>query len=285
MAAKKKTAPAKKTAARKTVTTTTKKAPPAKPLRREIGAAVCLILAFLVALACFGVDAFLINAFSKLGKGLIGKGLYIMPLSLLAAGIVLLFHRNRPIKARVWCYVLTSPIMGAFIQVVSKAPKYVWSWSMAADLYHDGISGVSGGAVSGFVAYALSFLISPIGAGVVFVVLLLLCLFIGLDLSLEAIVERMRNRPEYPEPEPKEPRPVRVREAKPEPEKVEPVKKRREPVIDIALDEPVKKVKKAKIDIPIDEPAMSHPRSRPCPRISPLSFLPLKNPPTLPLPL
>ncbi len=252
MAAKKKPAPAKKTAAGKPAAST-KKATPPRPLRREIGAAVCLILAFLVALACFGIDAFLINIFSKLGKGLMGKGIFVMPLSLLGAGIVLLFHRNRPIKARVWCSVMTAPIMGAFIQVVSKAPKYVWSWSMTADLYHDGISGVSGGAVSGFAAYALSFLISPVGAGVVFMVLLLLCLFIALDLSLEAIVERMRNRPEYPEPVPKEPRPVKAREARPEPEKIETVKKRREPVIDIALDEPVKKVRKTKFDIPLDD--------------------------------
>ncbi|MBR6812037.1 MAG: DNA translocase FtsK [Oscillospiraceae bacterium] len=249
MAAKKKSAPAKSAAAKKPAA---KKAPPAKPLRREIGAAVCIILAFLVALACFGVDAFLINAFRKLGKGLIGKGIYILPLSLLGAGIVLMFHKNRPIKARVWSAVMTAPIMGALIQVLSKAPKYVWSWSMVSQLYHDGISGVSGGAVSGFVSYALSFLISPIGAGAVFAVLLLLCLFIALDLSLEAIAERMRNRPDYPEPEPKEPRPVKVRETRPE--KADPARKRAEPVIDIALDEPSKKVRKTKFDIPLDEP-------------------------------
>ena len=50
-----------------------------RPIRREVGAVVCLLLGLCAALACFGIDAPGLNVLSVLFRGLIGAGLYILP--------------------------------------------------------------------------------------------------------------------------------------------------------------------------------------------------------------
>jgi S-DNA-T family DNA segregation ATPase FtsK/SpoIIIE len=174
----------------------------AVPRRREIGGAACLVLAFLAGLACFRIDAVVLRLIANSGKGLIGSGLFVLPFSLLASGIILLLHRNRPVRLRVWCAMLLSPVLGAIVHVLQGRHAYVWSWGMFVSLYNDGIALVSGGALSGFFAEGLIFLISRVGTAVLFFVAFFLCLFLSLNLSLTAIIRRIRERPRYPGPEP-----------------------------------------------------------------------------------
>ena len=71
--------------------------PARRPMRREIGAAVCLALALFAALGYFHIQAIFIDFFSGLLKGLLGYGFWLMPPALLLAAYILAFHRGRPV--------------------------------------------------------------------------------------------------------------------------------------------------------------------------------------------
>ena len=53
----------------------------AAPIRREVGACVCLVLALLTVLCCFRIDAAILNLLGSVFRGLIGAGFYILPFS------------------------------------------------------------------------------------------------------------------------------------------------------------------------------------------------------------
>lgn len=80
-----------------------KKAPAPKPVRREVGAVVCLLLAIFSAFGYFHIQAIFIDFFCGLVKGLIGYGYWLLPPMLLVASGILLFHRGRPVRFRVCC--------------------------------------------------------------------------------------------------------------------------------------------------------------------------------------
>ena len=86
--------------------TAAEKAPARRPMRREIGAAVCLALALFAALGYFHIQAIFIDFFSGLLKGLLGYGFWLMPPALLLAAYILAFHRGRPVRLRVTCGLL-----------------------------------------------------------------------------------------------------------------------------------------------------------------------------------
>ena len=54
-----------------------------KPIRREVGAGVCLLLAVFTVLACFQIHAAFLDALATLCRGLIGAGFYILPFAFL----------------------------------------------------------------------------------------------------------------------------------------------------------------------------------------------------------
>ena len=80
-----------------------KKASQKKPVRREVGAFVCLFLAAFVLLGLFGVDAVFIRLTMSLFRGLLGAGIMVVPVALLLDFAILLFHDGRPVRLRVIC--------------------------------------------------------------------------------------------------------------------------------------------------------------------------------------
>ena len=77
-------------------------APQKKPYRREVGGAVCLLLALFGAIGYFKTEeGAVIALFCDLLKGLCGYGFYLAPPMLLAAAVILILHRGRPVRLRV----------------------------------------------------------------------------------------------------------------------------------------------------------------------------------------
>ena len=72
------------------------KAPAPKPVRREVGALVCLLLAIFSAFGYFHIEALFIDVFCGLVRGLIGYGFWLLPPMLLVSAGILTFHRGRP---------------------------------------------------------------------------------------------------------------------------------------------------------------------------------------------
>ena len=95
-----------------------KKAPAPRPIRREVGAVVCLLLAFFAAFGYFHIEALFINFFCSLLKGLFGYGFWLAPPMLVVASYILAFHRGRPVRLRLCCALLTPLIMGAIFHLL-----------------------------------------------------------------------------------------------------------------------------------------------------------------------
>ena len=71
-------------------------APQPKPIRREVGAVVCLLLAFFAAFGYFNIKALFIDLFCSLLKGLFGYGFWLAPPMLAVASYCLLYTSPSP---------------------------------------------------------------------------------------------------------------------------------------------------------------------------------------------
>ena len=103
-------------------TTSSRKKPAPRPVRREVGAVVCLLLAIFAALGYFHIQAIFIDFFCGLVKGLIGYGYLLLPPMLLVASGILAFHRGRPVRLRVWCALLLPVLAGGFFHLLLALP-------------------------------------------------------------------------------------------------------------------------------------------------------------------
>ena len=238
--AKKKSTGGKRTASssrssssKRTTTSTRSKKPAPRPVRREVGAVVCLLLAIFAALGYFHIQAIFIDFFCGLVKGLIGYGYLLLPPMLLVASGILAFHRGRPVRLRVWCALLLPVLAGGFFHLLLAGGEYAWTAELPKLLWTQGETLASGGVISGVIALGLTAVFSKIGAGIIFVLLGAVLVMVAFCISPTEVVDSLRNRPraEYEKEELPEPRPRR-RAAEPEP-----VRERQVPQIDIPVDE------------------------------------------------
>ena len=224
-----------------------KSAPQKDPIRREVGAIVCGFLALFTVLCCFGVRAPLLNFLMSFGKGLIGSGFYVLPVSFIMSCLILLLHDGRPVSLRVFCAFLLAVLVGAFAQLAGNQVDADWGFSMLKELYENGVSGISGGIISGLLAQCLQGVISRIGALIVLAAGFVAALLTMLNMTVRGIVTAIKNRPraEYAEPqkEHKDPAEVIVNHvATKHIEHVEKVEQR--------------KARASDFDLPVDEPPL-----------------------------
>ena len=175
----------------------------AAPIRREVGACVCLVLALLTVLCCFRIDAAILNLLGSVFRGLIGAGFYILPFSFVMSFLILILHDGRPVALRVTCTFLTAALVGSLVQLVGGSFDAPGGWEVVTALWDGGISGTAGGVLSGGLASLLAALISRIGAVIVVIVGMLLSLITSLNMTVASIVTAIKNRPraEYAEPQ------------------------------------------------------------------------------------
>ena len=209
------------------------KQPQKRPIRREVGGVVLLVLALCVLVSYCGVQAILIDLLAKLMKGLFGYGYWLAGPAMLLAGLILLLHRGRPVALRTTCALLLPFLAGALFHTLLAGGSFALSSvGVLKTLWTAGLALKAGGAVSGLVAEAAIVTVSKYVSIVLFGLLLALLLLAALRLTPSAILEMVRNRPEYEE----EPEPAPAIRITPE----EPPKRRPErqpkPAIDIPLD-------------------------------------------------
>ncbi|MEG2097177.1 MAG: DNA translocase FtsK, partial [Pseudoflavonifractor sp.] len=220
-----------------------KSAPAPKPIRREIGAAVCFLLALFSAFGYFHIEAIFIDFFCNSVKGLFGYGFWVLPPMLLVAGIILLFHRGRPVRLRVWCALLLPVLMGSLLHLFLAKGAYTWSLQMVKDLWTQGIALQSGGVFSGVMALGFTAVFSKLGSQIVFLIGCLVLLMLAFNLTVVDIVDYFRNRPrkEYEEQPLPEPRP----------------RERKTGLEDVQGGTNVPVKRKQAIDIPVDDPPLA----------------------------
>ena len=206
-----------------------------RPIRREVGGVVLLLVALCAAVSYFGVQAIFINWLALVLKGLFGYGYWLSFPALLMASLILLMHRGRPVRLRVACALLLPLLTGALGHMLLAQGDYTPGFGVLKALWTDGVALHSGGAVSGSLAVGFVAVFSKYASLPIFALLLVIAVMIALRLTPAALWEKLRERPQYePEPEP-EPKTPAIRVSAPEPVRMTAPERR--PQIDFPLDE------------------------------------------------
>ena len=185
------------------------KAPAKKPIRREVWALVCVLLALFTFIGCFRIEALFITYFCGFLKGLIGYGYYLLPPALLGCACILMFHHGRPVRARTICMLCVPAALGALVHLFAcrLELKELKVTELLPVLYENGKEMHCGGLIGGFFAELFEKLFSIYGAVPVFLFGSIALLMVATQLSPARLAElhrqRMERRPQYePEPEP-----------------------------------------------------------------------------------
>ena len=179
-----------------------------RPIRREVGGAVCLLLALCAAVSYFDADAVFIDWFAMLLKGLFGYGYWLCAPALVLAGLILLIHHGRPVTLRTTCALLLPLLFGALAHMVLLRDGYELVKGLLKLLWSSGGALKSGGAVSGLLAVGAVATFSRAASIVIFAVCFLVVLMAALRITPKSLMEKRRSRLRYePEPEPA-PRPA-----------------------------------------------------------------------------
>ena len=247
-----------------------------KPIRREVGSAVCLALGLFTLIGYFVKDYWLIDWLCLyVCKGLFGWGFLVVPLCFLWAAYILAFHRGRPVAGRVIAVAFVPLLFGAAVHLLACKVDYGYDWLSIRSLYYGGMNLETGGVISGLLSIFLEDAVSVYGALPVFIIALFSVICVGGKISLRQTVEDMKSRPrpEYepmPEPIPEKPRTRRKTAAQHEPAREIPTPELFDvPESTVAPERPTEETsgsifsrrrKKAAIDIPMeDEPLPEEP--------------------------
>ena len=175
-----------------------KPAPPQKqPIRREVTGFVLLVLTLSVLVSYLGISAIFIDWFAVLLKGLFGYGYWLCAPAMLLAAVVLLTHRGRPVQLRVTCALLVPVLFGALVHMGLCEKEYTASFGVLKALWQDGVALESGGAVSGVLANGSVAVFSKFASVILFTVLLVVLVMTALRLTVGALIEKHRSRPQY----------------------------------------------------------------------------------------
>ncbi len=166
-----------------------------KPIRREVGAFVCLFLAAVVILGLFRVDAVFIALVLDLLRGLLGAGVYAAPFGLILCFVILLFHDGRPVRLRVTCALLSVLFIGVLAHLLGAEAEIRWEFPMVVELWKTGVGRTSGGLAAGLLAMFLELVISKIGAVLLTIILLLLSVLMSLNMTVASLYKAIKNRP------------------------------------------------------------------------------------------
>ena len=217
---KKKSTGAKKSSsssASKSGSRSRKAEPQKRPIRREVGGAVLLVLALCVLVTYFGIHAILIDWIAVLLKGLVGYGYWMAAPAMLLCGLILLFHRGKPVALRVTCGGLLPVFTGALFHLFLCKEDLGSSLAILPKLWGSGAELASGGAVAGLLAEGFSRTLSQVVSIILFIVLLVVLAMAALHITPQMLLEKHRNRPVYEEMPDPEPRPVHREPERPAP--------------------------------------------------------------------
>ena len=177
-------------------------APKKRPIRREVGGVVCLVLALCIAFSYFQQGGWLLDRPAALCRGLVGYGYYTVAPVLLLVSYILLFHRGRNVTACVVGAALLPVLLGAMLHLVLCKTDYNSVDGIAKLLWQSGLLMESGGVLSATLAIMLVKLVKKTLAMILFAVLLVTCLMLAFRLTPAAVLEAVRSHERVPyEPE------------------------------------------------------------------------------------
>ena len=232
--------------------------PQKKPIRREVWGGVLCLLTLCLAVSYFGVEAIFIDWLAMLVKGLFGYGYYLMAPAMLGSALILFCHHGKPVRLRVTCAMLIPLFAGALAHMVACKLEFASGVGILKVLWSSGLAMTSGGVLSGALAVGSVAVFSRVASLILFTAILVVLLMVALRLTLGAIIEKNRNRPQYEE-EPEEERPARKGGKAPEGKGV-----RLTPI----ESQPRRRTEeKVQIDFPLDDEPLAARPAKPTPAI------------------
>ena len=205
MATQKKASSGKRTTTSKKTTGKRAAAPKKRPIRREVGGVVCLVLALCIAFSYFQQGGWLLDQPAALCRGLVGYGYYAVAPVLLLVSYILLFHRGRNVTACVVGAALLPLLLGAMLHLVLCKTDYDSVEGIAKLLWRSGLALESGGLFSATLAIMLVKLVKKTLAMILLAVLFVTFLMLALRLTPAAVLEAVRAHERIPyEPEDEE---------------------------------------------------------------------------------
>ena len=175
-----------------------------RPVRREVAGIVLLVLSLCTIVSYFKVSAILLDWLALFLKGLFGYGYWMAGPAMLVAGVILLFHRGRPVWLRVICTLLLPLMFGSLVHVLRCKEVFDSSLGILGKLWATGKSLAAGGVLSGLLAVGAVKLLSKVVSVVIFLIVTLVLLMVAFHVTLGSLVERHKSRPRYEE-EPEKP--------------------------------------------------------------------------------
>ena len=213
MATEKKTESTKRTTSKKPAQGKRAAAPKKRPIRREVGGVVCLVLALCIAFSYFQQGGWLLDQPAALFRGLVGYGYYTVAPVLLLVSYILLFHRGRNVTACVVGAAMLPLLLGAMLHLVLCKTDYNSVDGIAKLLWQSGLKLESGGVLSATLAIMLVKLVKKTLAMILLAVLFVTGLMLAFRLTPAAVFEAVRSHERVPyEPEEQTP-PARRTEA------------------------------------------------------------------------
>ena len=166
------------------------KAPQKRPIRREVGGVVLLLLALFTTVSYFKGSAIFVDAFAALLKGLFGYGYWLAAPAMLLAGIILLFHHGRPVQLKVTSALVLPLLLGSLCHMFLCKETYESSIGIVKELWRSGKELTSGGVIAGALAEGSVAVFSKTASVIVFA-----ALFVGLMLTaLWPVISKMRKK-------------------------------------------------------------------------------------------
>ena len=179
---------------RKPAASSRKKAPAKRPIRREVGGVICLLLALCVAVGYFQTEGWLIALLPTCCKGLVGWGYYLMAPALAVAAYILLFHKGRPVLLRTVCTLLAPVMLGSICHLLLCKVTFASSVGIIPRMWTTGVALESGGVLSGILAHGFRAIFGNIAALVIFIVVLLALLAVVFHQGIAALWRRWQQR-------------------------------------------------------------------------------------------
>ncbi len=175
-----------------------RKAPAYQPdmFSRGIAAAVCTFLALMLILGVAGINALVVDFICVAVKGLIGYGFWLAPFALVMAVYLLLFQRQRRLTVRLWCVGLLPLFFGALLHLSLSPYKYEIGIAAFSQLGRDGGNLLSGGMLGGALSVSFSAWFSKLGAGLIFVLVLLVLLAGAFHITPARVMHFIQDRRE-----------------------------------------------------------------------------------------
>ena len=195
----------KSTAKSRSGSTSAAKTPQKRPIRREVGGAVLLLLALFTAVTYFKVSAIVTDAFANLLKGLFGYGYWLAAPAMLLAGMILLFHHGRPVAFRVTSSLVLPLLMGSLCHMFLCKESYLSGNGALKHLWNSGRDLISGGVIAGALAEGSVELFTKLASAIIFVVLFALLLSVALWPMIRKAKQKHQARTRYEEQPEKEP--------------------------------------------------------------------------------